>query len=348
MKVKLTAVGAEARGAWKQALAVDSDALVSQTPAWMDCVCGFGRYEDATRAYETEDGHQLVLPLARRRLPKPVTAVSSMPFGWGTGGLISSRGRASGEDVAAVVDDLAQERSILIVLRPSPMTDRVWGPVMPNEAIRIRYLSQSVDLTGGFSGAWKNFSSAAQRQCRKAERLGVTAERDDSGRLMPVFDALYRTSVDRWARQQHEPRWLAQWRARRRDPSAKFEAVAERLAAACQVWIAWRAGEPLAGVVVLTNGHHATYWRGAMDKDAARATGATELLHQHVIEEACNSGHLYYHLGDSSPSSGLARHKARYGAKEYVYSAYRLERLPVTAVDRFVRRNAKKLIRFRD
>jgi hypothetical protein len=348
VKVELKAVGRNAREAWRHALAVDCDALVSQTPAWMDCVCASGRYEDVTRAYETEDGYQLILPLAQRRLPNPVTAVSSMPFGWGTGGLISSLGRASTDDVASVLADLKQQRTTVVALRPSPLTHDVWAPVVPNEAVRIAYMSQTVDLVGGFDRAWHGFSSAARRQCRKAVRLGVTAERDDTGRLIPVFDALYRKSVDRWARQQHEPRWLAHWRARQRDPREKFQTVAERLGRACHVWVAWHAGEPVAGVVVLTHGHHTTYWRGAMDKDAARGTGANELLHQHVIEEACDAGHLFYHLGDSTPSSGLARYKSRYGANEALYSAYRFERLPVTTLERFVRREAKRAIGFRD
>jgi hypothetical protein len=63
--VELIAVGQAAREAWVEALATDATALVSQTPAWLDCVCASGRYEDATRAYRAGDGRQLVLPLAR-------------------------------------------------------------------------------------------------------------------------------------------------------------------------------------------------------------------------------------------------------------------------------------------
>jgi hypothetical protein len=176
----------------------------------------------------------------------------------------------------------------------------------------------------------------------------VTVERDDTGRLMPVFDALYRKSVDRWASQQHEPRWLARLRARRRDPHEKFQFVAQRLGHACHVWVAWRAGEPIASVVVLAHGYHTTMWRSAMDKESARGTGATELLHQMAIEEACASGHRFYHLGDSAPGSALARNKRGYGAVENPYTGYRFERLPVTAVDHFLRRQAKRVIGFDD
>jgi hypothetical protein len=87
--VELTAVGPAARAAWLEALATDRSALVSQTPAWLDCVCASGRYEDATRAYRASDGRQLILPLARwRHLPSAVSVEGSMPYGWGTRGAL--------------------------------------------------------------------------------------------------------------------------------------------------------------------------------------------------------------------------------------------------------------------
>jgi hypothetical protein len=350
MTLEPTGVGAAARSAWREALASDPDALVSQTPEWMDCVCASRRYEDATRAYANADGRRLVLPLARRRdLPAAAGVVSSMPFGWGTGGLVCPGGRVSPEDVAAVVADLSAQRALLVGVRPAPAADGAWATAVPEHVVRIRHMTQSVDLSGGFDAVWSHgFAGTVRSHCRKAERRGVTVERDDTGRLMEVFDALYRRSVERWARQQHEPMWLAQWRARRRDPRSKFEVVAERLGSACKTWVAWRAGAPIAAIVVLTHGEHSTYWRGAMDKEAAKGTGANELLHRLAIEEACESGHRFFHLGESAPSSALARHKRGLGATEAYFTGYRFERLPLTAADQFLRRQVKKVIGFRD
>jgi hypothetical protein len=89
-------------------------------------------------------------------------------------------------------------------------------------------------------------------------------------------------------------------------------------------------------------------WRAAMDKKAVRGTGANELLRRLSIEEACDSGHRYFHLGESAPSSELARNKRGFGAEEAHYTGYRLERLPLTAADQFLRRHVKRVIRFRD
>jgi hypothetical protein len=339
-------VGAEARDAWTQILPLDPNALVSHTPAWMDCICTSGRFEDVTRAYATPEGHQLILPLARKRLPGGL--VSSMPFGWSTGGLISSRGRLTAEDVADVVNDLMSQRALLIGVKPSAATAAAWARAVPERVTRTQHLTHTVDLSGGFDAVWRRFAGSVRSRCRHAERLGVTVECDDTGRFMPVFYALYRKSVERWAGQQHEPRWLARWRARCRDPWEKFRTVSERLGPGCRVWVAWRAGEPLAADVVLVHGQHALRWRGAMDIDVARTSGAAQLLVCRSLEEACSTGQRYFHLGESAPSSNLARTKTKYGGSGLHFTGYRFERVPLTAADQFLRRQIKGVIGFRD
>jgi hypothetical protein len=173
-------------------------------------------------------------------------------------------------------------------------------------------------------------------------------EDDATGRLIPVFDRLYRLSVDRWAAQQHEPLRLARWRAQRRDSSAKFATVARHLGAACRVWVAWRQGQAAAAIVVLRQGGQVTYWRGAMDREVIGKTGANQQLHRLAIEDACRTGAVRYHLGDSAPGSSLAEFKAGFGAVERHYCSYRLERLPLTAVERGARSAVKRVLRFRD
>jgi hypothetical protein len=346
----LAAVGPSAREVWEQALATDPNALVSQTPAWLDCVCASGRYEDATRTYRTADGRALVLPLARvRKLPAAATIESSLPFGWSSGGLVCSEGRLSPREAAAVVDDLLRRRPLRMTVTPSPATDDAWAAAARGRLVRTERMSQTLDLSKGFEHVWKHgFSGSVRRACRKAERVDLSVESDDTGRLIPVFDALYRKSVARWAEQQHEPAWLAQWRAKRRDPVSKFQLVAERLGAACRVWVSWHSGEPGAAIIVLAHRQHSTYWRGAMDKEVTARSGANEVLHRLAIEDAVVSGRRFYHMGESAPGSSLARFKRGFGAEEVHHAGYRFERLPLSATDEFVRRQVKRVLKFRD
>jgi Acetyltransferase (GNAT) domain len=348
--VRVIATGSAARDAWHRALAGDRDALVSQTPTWLDCVCACGPFEDATRVYRADDGRELVLPLARLRgTPGAAPIESSLPFGWSAGGLVAAGRRPSADEVAGVVRDLAGRRALRIAVRPAPGARGVWVAAVARRGVEAQYTTYSLDLADGFDEIWKRrFSSSVRGRVRRAERAGIEVEWADGAALIDVFDALYRRSVDRWARQQNEPLPLARWRARRRDPRRKFEEVAMRLGADCRVWVARRGGEPAAAIVVLSHGEHSTYWRGAMDKDLVAGTGANELLHRLAIEEACNSGRSFYHMGEAAPDSSLARFKRRLGAVAAEGVGYRFERLPLTATEQLVRGAVKRALRFRD
>jgi CelD/BcsL family acetyltransferase involved in cellulose biosynthesis len=336
--MRLVAVGPAARAAWERALAEDPSALVSQTPAWLDCLCEAGPYADVSRAYRTSDGRELVLPLVRRH---SLPVESSMPYGWGTGGLVGRR--LAVEDVAAVAADLSALRRLRVSVRPAPARDHPWAAAVGTSK---RHMSQVLDLSGGFGAVWSNrFTSNVRRASRRAERLGLTVECDTGGRLVGAFDELYRRSIARWAREQHEPERLAQWRGRRRDPRRKFALVAARLD--CRIWLALRSGEPAAAIIVLAHGEHSTYWRGAMDVDLVRGTGANELLHRLAIEDACDNGRRLYHMGESAPGSSLARFKRGFGAAELPHGTYTFERLPLTAADAAMRRTVKRVLRMR-
>ena len=336
------------RKVWQEVLTADAQALVFQTPAWLDCICALGGYEDASRLYETPEGRRLVLPMVRRKsLPEALTSQASLPLGWGSGGLVAP-GPIEAEDVAAVFADLAGRAALRTSLRPNPLDAQVWAAARPPGVIAVPRLAHVLDLDGGFERVWaKSFASETRTAVRKAERSRLVVQCDTSGKLVPVFYDLFRLSIDRWAHQQHEPRPLAHWRGQRRDPLCKFQLVAQALGAACRLWVAWHDGRPAAAILVL-QGANASYTRGVMDKELAGPSQANVLLHRLAIEEACRAGCRYYHMGESGSSASLAQFKRRFGANAYRYNEYRLERLPITSVDAHLRGLVKRFIGFKD
>jgi hypothetical protein len=224
----------------------------------------------------------------------------------------------------------------------------MWAAARPRNVVTVPRLAHVLDLEGGFDHVWsKRFIHHARKGVRKAERSGLTVECDTSGRLLPVYYGLFERSLERWAAQQHEPGWLARWRAHRRDPIAKLTAMAKSLGDGCRVWVAWLEGRPVASILVV-QGPNANSARGAMDKELAAPTRANDLLHRLAIEDACAAGCRYYHLGESGASKPLAEFKTRFGARPYPYAEYHLETMPFTAVDRALRSAVKRVIRFND
>jgi hypothetical protein len=333
---------------WREVLKADPDALVFQTPEWLDCVCDAGGYHDASHLYETPDGRQLIMPMVRRkRWPAALTTQASLPHSWGVGGIIA-KGPIHSTDISAILSYLSAEPVMRTYIWPNPLAAETWNAARLPGIISVPRLAHVLDLTDGWEQIWtKHFRGSTRRQVRKAEKSQLAVECDTTGKLVPVFYDLFRQSVDRWADQQHEPRLLARWRARLRDPLHKIQYIAHTLGDACCIWVAWLAGQPAAAIVVL-KGANADYILGAMDKELAASTGANALLHRLAIEDACLSGCRYYHMGESGPSASLARFKSGFGAKAYPYAEYRLERMPITSIDNQLRGLVKRLIGFKD
>ena len=335
------------RGAWREILRADPDALVTQSPEWIDALCATGAYSDTSRLYETRRGIRLLVPLVRRSGPWPrkLAPQASMPAAWGFGGLLAER-MPEPDELEAVLADLASSRALCTSLRPNPLHADSWAAAERHGALAIPRLAHVLDC-GSPGDAWDGLRSSARRAVRKAERSGLEVECDTSGRLLPVFHQLFRQSLDRWARGQNEPRPLARWRGLRRDPLAKFERLASHLGDAMQVWVASKDGVPAASIIVL-RGANAHYTRGAMNPEIAGPTRANDLLQWLAIESACEAGCRSYHMGESGSSRSLDQFKSKFGARPVPYAEYRFERLPLTKADALARGLVKRALRFRD
>ncbi len=104
---------------------------------------------------------------------------------------------------------------------------QAWACAVPSAICSTARAAQVLDLRGGFSKVWsERFTSKVRSNARKAERRGVVVESDNTGRLVPAFDALHRSSVDRWAQERALPLTAMRWLAQRRNPQRKFATVA--------------------------------------------------------------------------------------------------------------------------
>jgi hypothetical protein len=337
------------REVWNEVARTDPDVLVTQTPERLDSICEYVNCRDASILYETSDGRQLIMPMVRHdRLAGGLRTQWSMPHSWGTGGIIA-RGAIHAEDISAILDYLVSQEAAQTCIWPNPMYAETWASArLPAGTVAIPRFSHVLDLEGGWDKVWtKRFKSTARGKVRKAERSQLSVEWDSTGRLAPVFYELYLKSVDRWAVQQHEPRLLARWRGKRRDSLQKVLHIARSSGDSCCIWVAWSDGQPAASIMVL-KGKNADYHKGAMDKDLAVRTGANALLQRLAIEDACNSGCRYYHMGESGFSAPLATYKSSYGARGYHYAEYHLDRFPITRVDTYLRGSVKRLLGFKD
>lgn len=313
----------------------DPQALPEHAPEWVNAICAGGGHGDATRLYEFDDGRRFVLPLVFPRAP------SAWAAAWGPGGSGAYLSADLDEHVIrTVLEDLRSLGAARLVVRPGPLRVDAWAPAHCTGVTVLPRRAHVADLSDGPAAVRARLPSLTFRNLRITERRRVRVDVDTAGRLHPVYYRFHLTSVERRAENQHGSRVLARWRAPRRDPLEKFEAKSKHLSEASRLFVAFVGDRPAASVVVLF-GRTARYIRGAMDR-------ANDALHLAAIDQVCLDGCSTDHLGKSRASASLARCEERFGAVPVDYSEYRIERLPITAVDSAVRSAVKTVLRFRD
>lgn len=338
-------VGPAPREAWQRLLQRDPTSTLTQGPSWMAALTHQTRWRDASRYYESSDGREFVLPLAARGARRGGAVYASMPAGWGMGGVVGSHPLRP-EDAELIMEDLRSLRATSVRLLPNPLRGDSWQSATKGSGTALERYSHVLDLDGGFASVRADrFRRTARKMSNRAMRAGLDIERDDSGRLIPVYRDLFKQSVNRWAARSGEPRWLAHARAAREDPPGKLEKLADDLREDFVTWVAWYRGEP-AAVDITLNGRSVFAWRAAMHEELGPATNAAYLLQHYAIEDACERGARYYYLGESGTSSGSAMFKERFGAVGHHYPEVRLESLPFTPASQLVRRAVKRAIRY--
>ncbi|WP_067499394.1 GNAT family N-acetyltransferase [Actinoplanes sp. TFC3] len=338
-----TVVTPAPRSVWEGALAADPDAVVTQSPQWLAGLSRARGYTDASRLYEFEDGTRIVVPLAARAWAGVPVAQESWPYGWGYGGALVAAGRMTDRHAGAMLADLARQPVLRTGVVPMPLASGLWEAGAPRGVHRVPYLTQILDLAGGFPAVWsQRYRTEVRRHVRRAGRVTLDVYRDHRHGLA-AFSVLHRLAVDRWARQRGQPLWAARLLARQRNADGELAAAAAALGESCVIWSAYWHGEPVAASVVLHRGRHALGWVSAAHRMLAKETSATYLLSSLAIETACAAGAGYFHLGESDPGSGVEAHKAQFGAEAVRYHALRWERLPLSAGERRLRSAVRRL-----
>lgn len=319
------------RDLWQQLAAVDANALVFQLPEWTDALCAYGRWRDASRLYKFPDGNVAVLPLVQRgNLPARLAVEASLPGMWGSGGPVAARPLET-SGLERIVADLLHPSPLRLAVRPSPLLADEWSAAADGRMAATPRVVHLLDLEGGYDQVWnERFRTVTRRNVRKARRMGLGTERGTAGALIPEFYGLYEGWLARRARERRLPVSLSRLRAER---LRKFELVARHLGECCRVLLARLDGRPVAALLLLVHNRHAVYWRGYSDLDLTRPTRANDLLQCLAIEEACDEGCRYYHLGESGGIQSLMAFKERFGARPHAFAEYRVERLPASRVE---------------
>jgi hypothetical protein len=331
------------RDAWEEILRQDPNALVYQTPAWTDAAVSTGQFTDESRLYETPDGRCWLLPMLHsNKSILGLSEQSSVPSGWGQGGLLSNQ-PLTPEDVQWINSDLAGQPVMRTLISPNPLLASVWEQGMPSSVAAVPRISHILDLEGGFEKVWsERIESKTRTAIRKAERSDLTVDWDATGKYIPIFYEMFEQWALRRGRERHIPARVALWSNRRRDPLQRFESIASHLGEACRVYIAWLDSQPVAASILLMYQENAFTYRSTSIRELAHPVRANDLVQSQMIQDTCAAGCRHLYRGESGGVASLMRFKSGFGAEPVAFKDYSIERLPFTAVSRQVNRVVKR------
>ncbi len=332
------------RDDWASAIAADPHALPEQSPEWMAAIVESSGARDVSRSYHFSDGTTVVLPMVRTGIAG-TGSVWSPPPAWGVGGIVGPEVDAG--MVSQIVEHLRSIRAPRVMVRIDVRQNALWSAAMQPGDLQIPRRSHVIELRDSPEEQFAALPKRTRTKIRKCARDGVRIEVDRTGALIQTHHDLFLTSVDRWAENQHEPLALARFRARRRDPIQKLQAMHRALGDRLLTIVAYVEDQPAASVIVLL-GKTSRYTRGAMDIDLANGSNANFGLQWRAIEAAFEHGSSRYHMGESGDSAGIAAFKERLGAEPFDHHEYRFERLPMTRTADVARNAVKRAIGFKD
>ncbi|MES0880881.1 GNAT family N-acetyltransferase [Roseibium sp. SCP14] len=335
--------------AWDKIYSVDPFAMPTQSRKWAGAILHGSGSREVSRHYLFSDGHEAILPLFKKTLvPFTCSILNSPPSSWGFGGVLAREPLAA-QHLEAILEDCSDIPGAAISVRPNPLQAREWLKAAGARGwSAVPKTSHILNLEGGFETVRRTrFSGNTRSKIRRAEKKGVTVEIGNNETLIASFERLFRRSIDRWAKKQHEFGWLAQLRGHMRDSSRKFRVMANCANGIFQVAIARHNDKPVAGSIVLVD-RNAHYTRGAMDERLIGRTYANYLLQAKIIELACSRKCTHYHMGETGLSRSLAQFKGHFGAVAVPYAELWFEKLPIFSADRTMRSGIKRLIGFTD
>jgi len=320
---------------WEAVASADPATMPFHTPLWRDCVRSASGWQDAGRLYELPGGRQLVLMMARRSaLPSRLAVEASWPLGWGRGGVLAPGG-VRPEEVAFVCADIARGAALSTSMRPGFPVAPAWS-AMGQDSFTIPRTVHVAHFGTSFDDFWLRSVTARRRASirtarRHLDRSGIVITSGNSPELVRAFYQVYLRWIEWRARQRKAPLPLARWRAQRAEPLQKFDSVASTLGAGCQIWVAWRDGDPVAANISLFAGDAAVGWRAVADRSLPARFRLAEILAVEVLRYACESGCRYLEMGESVGRQDLAAVKTRLGGQEHTCTEHCFERLPLSA-----------------
>ncbi len=241
------------------------------------------------------------LPLMAIRSPLTGRRVVALPFSDCCPPLVTSD-NALRDLLDQALAIAREEGARYLELRASHMDALDAFPGLTRSDLYARWV---VPLTPDTQAVWKKVKSPAQRQVKKAAKLGIKVRMGASASDMDAYHRLHLLTRSRKHGMPAQPRRF-------------FRELWETFGAAggVRLLLAEYEGAVVAGMMLLVSGSTVRYAYGASDERYLRL-GPNDALMWEAISWACSAGYTRFDLGRTAKDNpGLAQFKRNWGAVE--------------------------------
>ncbi len=272
-----------------------------QSPFWAEIWARYtgGTYRPAPLVAVFSSGKQVLLPLTRQRIRGGIGSVwHAAPAGTYGGWLTGDMQQLSRLETVTLLDQLIRQcGSLTMRLFPFSMDEDALSGISDPENLRPGTDVKSdhtlvMDCSAGIDAIqsrWAEGSGSMKRKIQKAERAGIRVRPAKDREDIRAYYQLYQNNVHHW------------------DPPPShiyrpdFFEILSGYHPHCEIWLAERCHQVLAGATILHGKNHTVYWHGVSDP-SARELRPVNLLMAELINQTCHRGFRWF---DFNPSMGL-------------------------------------------
>ncbi|MDO5577167.1 MAG: GNAT family N-acetyltransferase, partial [Fibrobacter sp.] len=271
------------------------------TPMWADIFCKSDSktYRKSSRLVTFSDGKTALFPCVTKRVNRFIDVTISMP-GATFGGWLSCDNLGD-EHEKLLLESLYEYKDL--IMRENP-----YNPILNDVYMRNAKddSTQTVSLESGYEAVWKNSEQRHQRGVKTAIKKGVSVKEAVDIEDWAVYYEIYLKSIKRWERRKlfsgvyYERKF--------------FDLIYKLNQAERKLFIAYVESKPVAGMLCFYWNDHAVMWHGA-GLDEYFGYRPNNLLYDHAIHCACDSGFKWFDCNPSGGLDGVISFKKHLGAK---------------------------------
>ena len=293
------------RSKWLSIASTCPYATYFHTPYWYELMVPGQDYKAIEVNFD--DGVSALIPIAKIKRAGGLLADHFSSPGGTYGGWISASPLEQ-EHVKVLINILVSKKNLTYRVNPFFADTAGINSVCSMRSPAVKFtedFTHIIDLTNGIDGFYRGMTRCHRKAVRSAVRNGLTAKIAENWEEWERYYDIYEDTVKRWRAAGANPRTVY--------PRALFERFYRNLTGNENLWLTYKDGEIIAGILFFYWGKRFVGWHGASSAAHFRYR-PNNLLCWEAVTDAIRKGYTLFDFNPSGGYGGVESFKESFGA----------------------------------